>query len=277
MQPIRRDIQFDIPAEHIMDWHGDGVGVTQFINALSVFFPAGERFFIDSVRNYLSHIDDPQLQAAVRGFIGQEAMHGREHDRWNNAYFQAVPKVKKIERFATRRLKRWQKWLPKSTQLAMTIGAEHITAVLGDFILRHPEFIEGKGAVKSRAEYVAVLQWHALEETEHKAVAYDVWKTVMRRSPKAYVERCLGLLFMIVAYAPLLNQVISEGLKAQAGDIDIAQELNSLRQHLYGKDGLIRAIILPVLGYARPGFHPWDDDNRALLEQMHALEAQYGT
>lgn len=277
MQPVRRDVKFDFPADRIRDWHGDGAGVTSFINALSVIFPEGERFFIDSVRYYRDRIKDPELKEAVRGFIGQEAMHGREHERWNEAYFAAVPGARKIERFATRRLKRWQKWLPKSTQLAMTIGAEHLTAVLGDFILRHPEFVEGHGEAKSEAVFVAMLKWHAMEETEHKAVAFDVWKSVMRRSPRAYAERCFGLAFMFAAYWPVVNKLVLEGVRANDKDTDIGRELNSLRKYLYGKDGIFRSLALPLLGYARPGFHPWDDDNRELLQQMEAIEAAYAS
>lgn len=275
MQPVRRDVKFDFPAERMRDWHGDGVGVSQFINALSVIFPEGERFFIDSVRHYRDRITDPELKEAVRGFIGQEAMHGREHDRWNAAYFKAVPAARRIERFATRRLKRWQKWLPQSTQLAMTIGAEHLTAVLGDFILRHPQFVEGHGEKKSEEVFVAMLKWHAMEETEHKAVAFDVWKAVMRRSPRAYAERCFGLAFMFAAYLPVVNRLVIEGIKASDKHVDIGEELRTVRQYLYGKNGLIRSLALPLLGYARPGFHPWDDDNRELLKQMEAIEAAY--
>lgn len=275
MKPVRRDVNFDFPAARINDWHADGVGVTQFINALSVIFPEGERFFIDSVRHYRDRITDPELKEAVQAFIGQEAMHGREHERWNQAYFDAVPRARKIERFATRRLKRWQKWLPQSTQLAMTIGAEHLTAVLGDFILRHPEFVEGHSESKSDPVFVAMLKWHAMEETEHKAVAFDVWKAVMRRSPRAYAERCFGLAFMFAAYLPVVNRLLVEGIKASGEDVDVAAEIKAVRKYLYGKDGLIRSLTLPLLGFARPGFHPWDDDNRELLKQMEAIEAAY--
>lgn len=277
MQPVRRDMNFDFPADRIGDWHGDGVGSSQFINALSVIFPEGERFFIDAVRHYRKRIKDPELQQAVTAFIGQEAMHGREHERWNQAYFAAVPGARRIEAFATRRLKRWQKWLPKSTQLAMTIGAEHLTAVIGNLVLSRPEFLQGHGENQSHPVYVAMLQWHAMEETEHKAVAFDVWKTVMRYKPRAYAERCFGLLFMLAAYWPVVNRLVVEGIKAQTrgNEQEIREAVATINNYLYGRNGLIRSLALPFLSYFRPGFHPWDKDNRELLAQMGSIEARY--
>ena len=47
------------------------------MNALSTTFPDGERFFIDSVRNFQDQIKDPKLQKDIRAFIGQEANHGK--------------------------------------------------------------------------------------------------------------------------------------------------------------------------------------------------------
>lgn len=275
MQPVRRDVVFNFPADRIGDWHGDGRAVTAFINALSVIFPEGERFFIDSVRHYREQIKDPALKEAVKGFIGQEAMHGREHERWNEHYFAHVPAAKKINDFANKRLKRWQKWLPKSTQLAMTIGAEHLTAVLGDYILRQPGFLEGHGETKSDPTYVAMLRWHAMEETEHKAVAYDVWRAVVRKTPLAYAERVFGLSFMFAAYWPVVGQLVIEGLKAEEVASKDSAEVKALHRYLYGKNGIFRGLALPLLGYLKPGFHPWDDDNRELLEGMAAIEASY--
>src|SRR5690554_6448527 len=84
IQPIRRDIKFKLPAERVTNWHGAGPHVSQFLNTMSLFFPVGERFFIDSVRHFRDHAkDDPQLKSAITAFIGQEAMHGREHEEMN--------------------------------------------------------------------------------------------------------------------------------------------------------------------------------------------------
>jgi predicted metal-dependent hydrolase len=89
MMPVRRDLRFNLPQERACDWHVQGSHVTHFFNALSLLFPAGERFFMDSVRNYRDQIDDPVLKKQVLGFIGQEAMHTREHVEYNDLLQEA--------------------------------------------------------------------------------------------------------------------------------------------------------------------------------------------
>ncbi len=84
MLPIRRDLRFALPAERIKDWHEQGPFITHFFNALSLLFPQGELFFMDSVRHYRQRIDDPELKQQIQGFIGQEAMHSREHVAYND-------------------------------------------------------------------------------------------------------------------------------------------------------------------------------------------------
>lgn len=276
IQPTRRDLHFRLPPDRILDWHADGVGVSAFINALSVTFPAGERFFIHSVRHFREQIRDPALREAVTQFIGQEAMHGREHEEWNQTLFERVPAAGRIEKRLAKRLERWKRKLPKTTQLAMTIGAEHVTAVLGDLMLKDSGFLEGRNTSDrhSHPDYVALLRWHGLEETEHKAVAFDVWKSVMKPTPRAYLERSFGLLYILSAYWPDISEIIRESLRAQP-QCNATSEREKIKSFLYGRDGIFRQIGIPMLRYFKPGFHPWDDDNSHLLEEIAGLEHRY--
>ena len=41
------------------------------------------------------------------------------------------------------------------------------------------------------------------------------------------------------------------------------------------KPGFLRQLVPEYLSYFRPGFHPWDKDNRETLEGMPELEARY--
>jgi predicted metal-dependent hydrolase len=172
MQPTRRDIKFNLPAERIADWNRNSVHLSHFMNTMSIVFPVGERFFIQSVRNYRDQVTDPELQKAVTGFIGQEAMHGREHEDYNQALFARAPSAKKFEDHIARLLGWAQKKLPESAQLSATIALEHFTAIMADALLKNPEML---GDADPR--FAALWRWHALEETEHKSVAFDVWET----------------------------------------------------------------------------------------------------
>jgi len=120
MMPVRRDLRFNLPPERACDWHAQGSHVTHFFNALSLLFPAGERFFMDSVRHYRDDIDDPVLKKQVLGFIGQEAMHTREHVEYNDLLQQAGPAAyQALVVLQTRRMKRIaEKRARRAAQLA---------------------------------------------------------------------------------------------------------------------------------------------------------------
>lgn len=181
MMPVRRDIRFALPPERAKDWHVQGVPVTHFMNALSLLFPAGERFFMDSVRNYRDRIEDPELKKQVLGFIGQEAMHTREHIEYNDLLQSSGLPAHKLDKRLWTILGWFKKALPHSMQLAITIALEHYTAILANQLLSgHEHRIDG-----SVEGYQQMWMWHAMEETEHKAVSYDVWTTVMNRASAA--------------------------------------------------------------------------------------------
>jgi predicted metal-dependent hydrolase len=142
--------------------------------ALSSVFPDGEDFFVRSVRHYRDQITDPQMKKDVAGFIGQESIHGREH-RVLNAHLQTLGYPTQIVEKVTRKgLTLRTKFAPASVNLATTAALEHFTATLAEMILSDPAAREmfGDDTVKN------LFLWHALEESEHKAVAFDVYKMV---------------------------------------------------------------------------------------------------
>ncbi|SFF50501.1 hypothetical protein SAMN04488120_10621 [Fontimonas thermophila] len=268
MQPIRRDIRFQLDPARVCDWHPDDRKITHFYNALSIFFPEGERFFIHSVRHYRDRIADPELQAAVTAFIGQEAMHGREHSDYNRALVEAGLPVQQLEGIVIRLLERLKRRLPPQLQLSATIALEHLTAIMADALLRNPHFIEG-----ADPRYTALWRWHALEETEHKAVAFDVYDSVFGRGVRAYVVRAIGLLGASLVFWPL---VFAFHLRLIAADRKTPRlrGWGRMLAFLYGpRRGLFPKLLRPWLDYFRPSFHPWDHDNRALLREVDAVVA----
>ena len=269
VQPTRRDIHFKLPAERISDWHPGGPHVAHLVNTLSLFFPVGERFFIESVRNYRDRITDPELKKAVTAFIGQEAMHGREHDEYNKALFDAVPATVGMERFVANLLGWAQKNLPKSTQLSATIALEHFTAILADGILKDPRTLEDADPA-----FAALLRWHALEETEHKAVAFDVWRAVTRRGPREYLGRTSGQVFATLILWSITFPFHLRILAAQ-GKLTDMKGWRLFARHYFGEIGLLRKLVGPWFDYFRPDFHPWDHDNRQFLTQLEEFSGDY--
>ncbi len=269
MHPVRRNLDFKLPADKAADWHPWGRHVTTFFNTLSLFFPVGERFFIHSVRHYRDRITDPALQEAVTGFIGQEAMHGREHDEYNAHVAGAGLPVLDQEAEVERLLEALKKDAPPALQLSATVALEHLTAILADGLLREPRLIEG-----SDERYRDLWLWHALEETEHKAVAFDVYRRMFGETPRAYAVRVSGFVVSNLIFWTLFARYYVRNLRAQNEHRNWRGWLRVLNFH-WGTPGGLRRVIPAWLAYFRPGFHPWDHDNRAHLKRIGAIAGRY--
>ena len=265
IMPVRRNLKFHVPDEQVLNWHNWGPTVTQFFNTLSLFFPEGERFFINSVRKYRDRIDDPELQQAVRHFIGQEAMHGREHEDYNQKMVEAGLPVDTQELIVTKLLDAVSRYLPDSMQLAATVALEHLTAILADVLLREPDLIDG-----SDPAYQKLWHWHALEETEHKAVAFDVFETVFGRGLRAWLLRSSALVLATTIFFALFYPFYLINTWKVGQLFNLKGWWQSFRFQWLSPGGL-RRVILPWLDWFKPGFHPWDHDNREYLAEMDQL------
>jgi predicted metal-dependent hydrolase len=269
MLPIRRDLKFRLPPERIRDWNAGGHHLSQFFNTLSIFFPSGERFFIESVRNYRERITDPQLQKAVTAFIGQEAMHGREHIEYNDVLVASGAPADAMEKLVISLLGFAKKVLPKADQLAVTIALEHFTAILADILLREPKLLEG-----AEPRFAALWRWHALEETEHKAVAYDVYEAVVGKGSGAYVRRCIALAALTVIFWSLVIP-FHLIIMARDGGLFNLKGWWALIRYQWIKPGALRRIIPAYFDYYKPGFHPWQHDNRRFLAEIDRIADTY--
>ena len=272
IMPVRRDLRFDLPVERAKDWHGLGSHVTHFFNALSLLFPAGERFFMDSVRNYRDRIDDPVLKQQVLGFIGQEAMHTREHIEYNELMQANHLPARKLDKRVWTVLGYMKRKLPHSVQLAHTVAAEHYTAMLADWLLRDPTRLDG-----SVEGYRQMWIWHALEETEHKAVSFDVWNAAMEPGLRRYLIRIGVYLLTTLTFWPTVFLMHATLLWRDRGAGHHVRGMLRMIAFLYGpRRGLFPRIAGEWLSFFRPGFHPWDHDNRHHLARVDALAAAYG-
>ena len=269
MLPRRRDLHFPLDHRRILDWHPAGRQVSHFLNSMSVLFPVGERFFIHSVRHFRGHIGDPELQEAVKAFIGQEAMHGREHEAYNRALQAAGIPAEAMEAQVHALLEWFKNNTPPGMQLFGTVALEHFTATLANRLLAD-EAVLGDPLDPAMA---ALWRWHALEETEHKAVAFDVWDSVMGRGPRAYLHRAAGMLLASILFWALVTVFYARILRAE-GKLTDLRGWGRMWQVHFGRIGFMRKMILPWADYFRPGFHPWDHDNSHFLEQMEEFVAE---
>lgn len=239
-------------------WFGGNPFLTHFMNAFSGILPEGERFMIDSVRQARSGLPwDHALQADISGFIGQEAFHAREHRLVNErAQGQGVP-VDRLEAVAARVIARLQA-LPERDRMAITGATEHLTALFGELVLRHPEVVE-----LVHPELRPLFVWHALEELEHKAVAFDLYELL----DGDYGRRVLG---QLRASAMILGLVLYGQLLFLREDGSI-RNIRAMAKGLWwmfgvGREaGYFRRALPGYLAFFRPGFHPLQDDSADLV------------
>ena len=146
--------------------------MSHLLTALSSTFPIGEQFFVHSVRNVRDRVKDEKLQAQIAAFIGQEAMHSKAHAEFNTAWRRDDYNLDRFQAWLERK-NSYVKGLPPKIQLAITCAFEHFTALLGGYILRHPELLASLDE-----DTIKLWVWHAIEEIEHRTVAFDVYQHV---------------------------------------------------------------------------------------------------
>lgn len=250
-----RHMDFKFPDRIPKYWANDNPYITHFLNALSSVFPEGERFFIDSVRNYVDKIDDPRLKREIRGFIGQEAHHGKHHTLFNDLVEKQGVPMDAISRYLKRTLNHARKNLSHEHQLAITISLEHFTAIMAHRALVNDDLFDGV-----LPEFANLIRWHAIEETEHKAVAFDVYRKIGgRESVRKRVMIETTVLFLGNIFAMQLFFLIKDGFPIRP--VKLFKSID----FLFGRVGFLRKIIPDYLDYFKTDFHPWQHNNAHLV------------
>lgn len=258
-----RDIHFNVEAARGGHWlGGDPVGTAVF-NALSLTFPDGERLFIDAVRHYRGMVSG-KLVDDVKGFIAQEAIHSREHHALNqlidrNKYPVAEVEASMKERVAYARTR------GPIAMLISTIALEHFTAMMAEAHARHRDLFDNVDPDIER-----LWRWHAVEETEHKAVAYDVFMQVTRDWPplRRYMRRCFAMAMISYFFTRNITHYAAQLLTADGYTYKDA--VKAVKRYVWRAPGLFRRNLKTYFAWYRPGFHPWDQDTRGLVAEWKA-------
>ncbi len=227
-----------------------------YIAALSATFPPGEGEFIDSVRLYRDKVEDPELKKQIRGFIGQEGHHSHQHKQMNRQLNDLGFDAMRLERHLARDIEKFKKDRPDRTRLAMTVGMEHITAIMADHALNNPETFDGLDEPIRE-----LLLWHAVEEIEHKAVAFDVFMSC--EGDRALLHKCMKVATTMFVIRISCYMV---GLLWWSRSFPRWRAIKGFAKYLFGKKGVVRLIRRPYKEYFRDDFHPWDHQNQALVE-----------
>lgn len=258
-----RDIRFDLASAQKGHWlGGDPVGTAVF-NALSLTFPDGERMFMDAVKAYRDRLSGKLLEDA-KGFIAQEAIHSREHHHLNSLIDRERYPVAEIEETIRGRVKMARE-RGSMAMLISTIALEHFTAMMAEMHARHRNLFD-----TTDPEIEKLWRWHAVEETEHKAVAYDVFLEVTKDwSPlKRYIIRCRAMVLVTLMFTRNISRYAARLLEADGYTPKAA--LKAVKRFVWGDPGIFRRGWKTYFAWYRPGFHPWDQDDRPLVADWMA-------
>lgn len=253
-----RDRRFGRDAKKQRWWLNNDPVATAFYNALSVTFPKGEAFFIESVKAFREGTPT-RLNREIRAFVKQEINHTREHIAFNRAVTDAGYDVSDLEEKVDEALA-MTKGRPAIANLASTMALEHFTAIIAQQLLANPRHL-----ANADAQSGDMWRWHALEEIEHKGVAYDTWLHATRDWSRWQRWKVKALVMMLTTWYFSVNRA--------KGMLDLLEQDGitgwragaRLFWYAFGRPGMARKIILPWSSYFLPGFHPWNHDDRELI------------
>lgn len=251
-------------------WLANSAASSHIVNGVNLLFPAGERFFVRAVRHYLPQLkDDAELSARVRGFFGQEGRHAQAHERFFDTLREQGYDIDAIlgpyEAFAFGQVERLS---PPALRLAVTVACEHFTALLAEDALTDEVLKHAHPALRQ------LLEWHAVEELEHKSVAFDVLRAVN----DSYLLRVGGLLLATALLGGFWMQATKKLMEQDGLSLsDCREELWALKKN-EGKPGepdvpkpiFFRVFARGIWSYLKPSFHPSDTNHDHLVEQTLA-------
>jgi len=253
-----RQLRFSLSKTAPRYWNDGCAVMTHLFSSMAIISPAFERLAITSVLPFRIHVQNGQntiLAKQLQGFIEQESAHGSEFIRYNQILKSQGYDIKKLEKASLGKIRWLANKLSLKMHLSLTLAAEHITAIISDLLLREKSWLEN-----ALPSYAGLWRWHAIEEIEHKAVAYDLYQSMKG----GYWSRILGMYLLTQMLVYLLSRNFFHLAHRDKLLFTFAFWRKSFHV-FWGRLGFLRKLILPYLRYYLPTFHPWQQDNHALI------------
>ena len=263
--PVRQ-INFEFSDDIPKYWFSGDPIRTMLLTALSCTFPEGERMFIRAVRRFEDKISDPELKKQVRAFIGQEAHHGKQHEAFNQFMKRKGVATSYLEKYTKNGIAKEEQWLSPERMLAKTCALEHFTALYAETLLEHPELV---AEIDERLQPLWI--WHALEESEHKAVAFDVYQNTVG----SYWIRSSEMMFTSLLFTFFTVFHTVQLLHIDKTPVNLGKSARRNLKELWKHRKVLGSLGKHYLAYYRPSFHPAKKDSAHLrqhgLEQLNTL------
>jgi predicted metal-dependent hydrolase len=249
------------------DWFDNHPFKTAWFNSMSITFPLGEKFFIDSVRHFVDQIEDSKLQEEIKGFCGQEGFHRREHDLYNKTLCNLRGyDLNYLEGRLAKNIELSKEHYPPIQHLAFTAALEHITAIMAESALadNDPMMTEADPAMK------ALWDWHAAEEMEHKAVAFDVYRAA--GGTEKMRKRALRQATFFLSFDIIVG--ITHMLRTDKKMWRLRLWVDGWK-FLFYKGGILRRLWPAYKAYLQDDFHPWQRDTEKLLNDWKSSQVNF--
>ena len=248
---VVRRLLIDLDTPIAARWNGGDAFRSAFFSALSMSFPVGEQYFMDSVRSGLKTLPEPERQKfaqEVQGFVGQEATHRRIHSLFNG-HLAKLGFKNDIERRALKRLKA-NAHRDVRIHVAATAATEHFTAIFADWMLHHPEALDG-----AEPRLKTLWLWHSAEESEHRNTAFDIYQAISgNHAWRLRIFRYITVVFLTDVMRQTLQNLWHDGSLFKWSTWQSGFKL------LMAKDGLFRGNYGLWRDYLAPDFHPSQHD-----------------
>ncbi|WP_212511580.1 metal-dependent hydrolase [Acinetobacter seifertii] len=256
-----RNIKFDFdPSTRY--WFDQDPLYSHFLNTLSAITAQGELFLIRMLRTLRERITDPVLQADISAFIGQEAMHAKEHTRYHRYADLNDIDIETFERQLIQIYSLLDRALPLMDRMAIGCAIEHCNGTFGAELLRNNTWNQ-----KMVGPLRNLWLWHAVEENEHKAVFFDAYHA----AGGGYIRRMVWMVLGCSTFAGLMTYGTARLLVADKKFLS-KKHLQSISQITHPKKGLFNiTVIKEFLDYVRPSFHPFDYDTKQLEQHWHKV------
>ena len=264
-----RDRRFGRGTRQDRWWMGGDPVATAFYNALSASFPKGEAFFVDSVRQFREGTP-PKLEREIKAFVTQEVMHSREHVQFNKRALEAGYDLTPLEERVEWRLSITRS-RPPIVNLAATMCLEHFTAILAHQLLKNPRHLG-----RADPESAALWRWHAIEEIEHKGVAYDTWLHATREWPRSKRWKVKAKVMLFVTRNFVVDRSLGTLMLLRQDGITGPAAWARMLWFAWVWPGMLRKILGAWAAMFMPGFHPWNQDDRALIAKEEVRLQAHG-
>jgi len=247
---VREKLDFGLD-ETITRYWVDGCPFrTRIMDAIQVTFPDGERYFIMTVRAFKDKITDPKQIEDVKAFTRQEAQHGIAHTKFNELLkTQGMPIDEILKEHKDYLNNKYLGRFSDEFNIALTAGFEHYTALMAEAFFSRKEVVAGFDP-----RMKTLLAWHAVEEMEHRSVAFDVMQKVAK---VGYFKRSWAMAYG--TWETMRFMFINANKLLKADGFSRWERVKLFAKNIgwmYGRKGIFSSFTKPLLAYFKPNFHP---------------------